>query len=151
MRSSCLPMTKAYEYRHTVSFEETNFLGNAYYAHFVRWQGICREMFLRDQAPEILSQLERGLVLSTVRCSCQYFAELKALDTVLIRMKLASVVWNRLLLQFEYLRVKGDETEEVAFGEQEIACLERKGEETAARAFPPALLEALEPYRSDPL
>jgi hypothetical protein len=42
---------RAYEYRHVVSFEETNLVGNVYYVNHIRWQGLCREMFLRDYAP----------------------------------------------------------------------------------------------------
>ena len=62
---------KAYEYRHLVGFEETNLVGNVYYVNHLRWQGRCREMFLHDHAPEILDELSRDLVLSTVRCSCE--------------------------------------------------------------------------------
>ena len=39
---------RAFEYRHLVGFEETNLVGNVYYANHVRWQGRCREMFLRS-------------------------------------------------------------------------------------------------------
>ena len=48
-------MMKAYEYHHIVSFQETNLVGNVYYANYVQWQGRCREMFLKDNA-QILSQ-----------------------------------------------------------------------------------------------
>ena len=73
---------KAYEYRHLVGFEETNLVGNVYYVNHLRWQGRCREMFLRDHAPEILAELARDLALATVRCSCDYLAELEAFDEV---------------------------------------------------------------------
>jgi len=139
-------MSKAYEYRHVVTFEETNLLGNVYYTHYVSWQGACREMFLREHAPEILAELDRGLVLSTVRCSCRYGKELRAFDAVVVRMTLSSIVWNRLVLHFEYLREKGGELEQIAFGEQEIACLERGGGE---KEIPRILLDALAPYRDE--
>jgi enediyne biosynthesis thioesterase len=32
----------SYEMRYVVGFEETNVVGNVYYAHHVRWQGRCR-------------------------------------------------------------------------------------------------------------
>lgn len=142
-------MSRAYEYRHVVTFEETNLFGNAYYVHFVRWQGICREEFLREKARSLLEEIEKGLVLSTVRCSCKYGAELRAFDTVVIRMRLGGIVWNRLLLEFEYLREVGGQLEPVATGEQEIACMERQGQKTVEREIPRALLDALAPYRSD--
>src|SRR5579885_2725668 len=127
---------RAYEYRHVVGFEETNLVGNVYYASHVRWQGRCREMFLRDHAPEILKQLGEGLCLITTRCSCEYFAELNAFDEVLIRMRLGALAQNR---------VTGDE-ELVARGEQQIACMTRKGDKLEAVPVPRALQEALNAY-----
>ena len=96
---------RAYEYRHIVGFEETNLLGNVYYVNHLRWQGRCREMFLRDHAPGVLDELTHELVLATVRCSCEYYQELRAFDELLIRMRLASLVQNRIGLDFEYWRI----------------------------------------------
>src|SRR5215467_215043 len=70
-----LRLMRTYEYRHVVSFEETNLVGNVYFVNHIRWQGLCREMFLRDYAPGVLAELSHGLALVTVRCSCNYFAE----------------------------------------------------------------------------
>ena len=50
-------MTGYYEIRHTVGFEETNLVGNVYYVNYLRWQGRCREMFLRDHAPASLANV----------------------------------------------------------------------------------------------
>ena len=63
-------MSRAYEYRHIVCFEETNLVGNVYYVNHLSWQGRVREMFLREHAPDILDELSRGLSLATVRVSC---------------------------------------------------------------------------------
>ena len=52
-----------YEWHHIITFEETNLVGNVYYANHIRWQGSCREMFLRAHAPEVLEQLNQDLVL----------------------------------------------------------------------------------------
>ena len=133
---------RAYEYRHRVGFEETNLVGNVYYVNHLSWQGRCREMFLRDHAPQILDDLKDGLALATVRCSCDYLLELEAFDEVVIRMRLGEVVQNRITLLFEYWR--GEEL--VARGEQQVACMRRQGHETVPTAIPPALREALRPY-----
>lgn len=133
---------KAYEYRHRVSFEETNLVGNVYYVNHLRWQGRCREAFLHDHAPDVLGEISRGLALATVRCSCEYFAELAAFDEVLLRMRLVELRQNRIRFAFDYLR--GDEV--VARGEQEIACMRREGDRTVPTPVPPTLRQALEPY-----
>lgn len=137
---------KAYEYRHLVGFEETNLVGNVYYVNHLRWQGRCREMFLRDHAPEILAELSQGLALATVRCSCDYLAELEAFDQLVVRMRLGEVVQNRITLNFEYWRQNGDGEELVARGEQIVACLRREGDRTVPTPIPAPLREALKPY-----
>jgi enediyne biosynthesis thioesterase len=137
---------RCYEYRHLVSFEETNLLGNVYYTNHLAWQGRCREMFLRDHAPEVIPELSRGLVLATVRCSCEYLAELGAFDEVIVRMRLAELVQNRIALAFEYWRKKSDTEELVARGEQQIACMRREGERLVPAPVPASLRQALAGY-----
>src|SRR2546429_7156748 len=98
---------QVYEYQYIVGFEETNLVGNVYYVNHLRWQGRCREMFLRDHAPDVLTELTHGLSLVTVRCSCEYLAELFALDTITIRMRLEALTQSRITLAFEYWRNTG--------------------------------------------
>jgi enediyne core biosynthesis thioesterase len=135
-----------YEYRHVVSFEETNLVGNVYYTHHVSWQGRCRELFLRDHAPDVIDELNRGLSLATVSCSCEYFVELMAFDEVIVRMRLADLVQNRMTLAFEYWRRKAGGEELVARGEQQVACMRREGERVSPAPVPPSLREALAAY-----
>src|SRR5438034_646580 len=121
-------MSRAYEYRHIIGFEETNVVGNVYYTNHLSWQGRVREMFLRDHAPDILSELSRGLSLATVRVACDYLAELNAFDEIIIRMRLGELTQSRMTLKFEYWRVRPSGEEIIARGEQQIACLRREGE-----------------------
>ncbi|AFY50968.1 putative thioesterase [Nostoc sp. PCC 7524] len=143
MTNSHLP---AYEYLHIVSFEETNLVGNVYYANHVRWQGRCREMFLRELAPEVLAELSQDLALITIRVSCEYFAELFAFDKIAIRMRLGTLKHNRVPMLFEYWRLTDAGEEMVARGEQEIACMRRQDNKLVPTAIPSALQQALIPY-----
>lgn len=136
----------AYEYRHVVGFEETNLVGNVYYANHVRWQGRVREMFLRDHAPEVLEALADGLALVTTRVSCEYFAELAAFDEVVVRMRLAAIVQNRVAMRFEYWRRRREGEVLAARGEQEVACMRREGGVLAPAPVPAALRDALRAY-----
>ena len=137
---------RAYEYRHIVSFEETNLVGNVYYANHLRWQGRCREMFLREHAPEILNELQEGLALVTTRVSCDYLAELSAFDEVVVRMTLGALTRNRITMLFEYWRDTHSGEELVARGEQQVACMCRNGERLVPAPVPEVLKEALESY-----
>jgi enediyne biosynthesis thioesterase len=138
---------RAYEYRHAVGFEETNLVGNVYYVNHLRWQGRCREMFLRDHAPEVIAALAHGLVLTTLRCSCEYLGELRALDEVVVRMTLRELAHNRITLGFEYWRQLEGREELVARGEQQVATLRREAEQMVPVPVPAALLRALQPYQ----
>ena len=140
---------QAYEYRHRVGFEETNLVGSVYYVNHLRWQGRCRELFLNDHAPGVLKQIENGLYLATVHCSCDFFRELKAFDEVIIRMRLGSLVQNRMSLEFEYSVIGADGREElVARGEQKIAFMMGRDANMQPAPIPDELRLALRAYAS---
>ncbi|MCD9187141.1 MAG: acyl-CoA thioesterase [Pyrinomonadaceae bacterium] len=132
----------SYEYKHIVGFEETNLVGNVYYANFVRWQGRCREMFLREKAADVVDLFKDGFAMVTTRVSCEYFNELNAFDEVTIRMKLGEIRQNRVAMIFEYWR----DDEMVARGEQEIACMQREGDSIVSTNIPQSLRAALQNY-----
>lgn len=138
--------TRFYEYRHTVGFAETNLVGNVYYTNHLSWQGRCRELFLRDHAPDVIDELSKGLALATVRCACEYFSELTAFDMVAVRMRLVELVQNRITLGFEYWRVKDGQEELIARGEQQIAAMRRAGGRLVPTAVPASLRVALALY-----
>ena len=135
-----------YEYRHIVGFEETNLVGNVYYTNHLRWQGRCREMFLREHAPEILTAFDEGFALATVNVSCEYLAELSAFDELIIRMRLGALKQNRITMVFEYWRQSSEGEELIARGEQEVACMQRERDKVVAVPVPPILRKALIPY-----
>lgn len=137
---------RAYEYRHLISFEETNLVGNVYYANHIRWQGRCREMFLKEHAPDLIKEVAEGLSLVTIRCSCDYLAELYAFDEILIKMRLDSMTQNRITMLFEYWKVSEGGDELVARGEQQVACMRRMGKSLTPTPIPESLRRALELY-----
>jgi enediyne core biosynthesis thioesterase len=142
-------MKRTYDYEHIVTFDETNVVGNVYFANHLRWQGHCRELFLRERAPGVLAALAESLALVTTRCSCEYFAELAALDRVQVRMSLAELGQSRVLMRFDYFRLGDAEPELVARGEQQVACLERSSDGLRPVPVPDELRVALAPYESN--
>ena len=138
---------RAYELRHQVGFEETNVVGNVYFVNHLRWQGRCREMFLREYAPGVLREMDRGLCLVTARCSCDYLRELSAFDEVAVRMRLGAAAQNRMTLSFEYWRLREAAAEElVARGEQQIVFMRREGSGMVPAPVPRELSEALREF-----
>lgn len=146
MGTTSAPKDRVFELRHVVGFEETNLVGNVYYVNHIKWQGRCREMFLKLHCPEILDELRADLALATVRCQCEYFLELEAFDEIVLRMKLGFIRQNRIELRFDYLRARDGWEELIARGEQEIACLRRMNGAGVPTQIPPALARALLPF-----
>lgn len=139
-------MKRVFEYHHIIAFEETNLVGNVYYANHIRWQGRCREMFLLEHAPSVVAQFQEGLALVTTRCSCEYFSELYAFDRLVLRMSLGELTQNRISLLFEYWRVTTSGETLIARGEQQVACMRRAGERMEAAPVPQDLRDALKWY-----
>jgi enediyne biosynthesis thioesterase len=143
-------MESYYEYRHTVGFEETNIVGNVYYVNYLRWQGRCREMFLKDRAPAVLAELQDDLKLFTLKVDCEFFAEITAFDEMSIRMRLIELAQTQLEFGFDYVRLgaEGGETL-VARGRQRVACMRGPNTRTLPARVPEQLAKALSLYTAD--
>ncbi len=117
-------MGDAYEYRHIVTIEDTDLLGNVNYVNYIRWQGRARELFLRDYTPDVVAGFAAGVRLLTVSCHCDYLRELRVFDEVVVRMRQGELGQTQSVMTFEYWRQLPDGGEElVATGEQRIACV----------------------------
>jgi enediyne core biosynthesis thioesterase len=141
---------RAFVYRHVVSFEETNVVGNVYFTRHVSWQGRCREMFLQERAPQILEELAREFRLVTLRVACDYFQELSAFDLIELRMSLAHLRQNKIGLDFVYLKIAETGHITAARGFQEIGCMRLGKNGLLPTAVPHALAEALQPFLATP-
>jgi enediyne biosynthesis thioesterase len=105
-------------------------------------------MFLREHAPDLLDELERGLALVTTRVACEYLAELRAFDEIVVRMSLAGLTRNQVTMRFEYYRARPDGEELVARGEQQAACMRRVAGGVEPTPFPHSLQRAFKQYES---
>lgn len=149
MRGDAGMSAPVYRYRHRVTFDETNLVGNVYFAHYAHWQGHCREHFLAEQAPSVLAALSDGLALVTVSMSVEFYAESHAFDTVEIEMSLVELNGNRITMGFDYRRVHPDgaPAELIARGRQTVAVMERVDGQLQPAPVPADLAAALAVYR----
>jgi enediyne biosynthesis thioesterase len=139
-----------YEIRHVVGFEETNLVGNVYYVNYLRWQGRCRELFLKEKAPAVLEDLRADLKLFTLKVECEFFAEITAFDELAIRMRLEELTQTQIRFSFDYVHLKPGQENLVARGRQRIACMRGPNTETVPARVPAQLREALAPYAAVP-
>jgi enediyne core biosynthesis thioesterase len=139
-------MAGYYEIRHTVGFEETNLVGNVYYVNYLRWQGRCREMFLKEKAPRVLVELQQDLKLFTLKVECEFFAEITAFDELSVRMRLEELTQTQIQFSFDYVKLVEGVEFLVATGRQRIACMRGPNTDTVPTRVPAALRESLVPY-----
>ena len=140
-------MKRTYDYRHVVTFQDTNVVGNVYFANLVAWQGACREHFLRDRAPGVLRQLGGELSLVTVSCQCEFLAEVFAFDEVIVKLSLVEALDHRLDLRFDYVRIAAGAEELVAIGRHRVACMRRDADQLVAAPIPDELRAAVLEYQ----
>jgi enediyne biosynthesis thioesterase len=135
----------AFRWRPFVSFEDTNLVGNVYFAKYISWQGRCREAFLAEHAPDVLALLADTLRLVTIKVSCEYFEELAAFDPLEIEMRLRAQRGNRIELEFRYCLERDGHRRLAALGLQEIGCMDqpRPGAALLPTEVPASLQKAL--------
>lgn len=139
-------MSDYYEIRHTVGFEETNLVGNVYYVNYLRWQGRCREMFLKEKAPGVLDDLRSDLKLFTVNVECEFLGEITAFDELSIRMRLDELTQTQIQFNFEYVKILDGQERPVARGKQRIVCMRGPNANTVPTRVPQELRDALVHY-----
>lgn len=134
---------RTFDLPHVVTFEETNLVGNVYYTNYFSWQGRCREMFLREHAPQMLAELQAGqLRLVTAHASCDFAEEFNAFDEIVIRLSLNRAIAYGLSLNFDYVR--GQET--LARGRQDIKFLRLAAGKWELAEVPEVLMKAAQRY-----
>lgn len=142
-------MKPYFEYRHMVTFAETNLVGNVYFAHYISWQGECREHFLAEHAPSTLAELAGDFALVTASCGCSFLSELYAMDLVSVRMSLRAIQESHIAMEFDYYRLNRGAPELAARGEQVVACMTRRAGELFPAPVPAELGRALARYGGD--
>ncbi|MEN5231548.1 acyl-CoA thioesterase [Sphingobacterium faecium] len=136
-----------YEYRFISTFEETNVVGNIYFANYVVWQGKCREHFLYEYCPDIIKEINNGLALITLDLSMEYISQLFAFDHVVMRMYLEGNSSSRLLMSFEYFKINSEnDWELIAKGTQSTLAMREKDGKLSPCEFPNSLFRVFEEY-----
>jgi enediyne biosynthesis thioesterase len=115
--------------------------------NYVRWQGRCREMFLKEKAPAVLEEVRHDLKLFTLKVECEFFAEITAFDELSIRLRLEELTSTQIQFAFDYVHLtEGGDERLVARGRQRIACMRGPNTATVPSRVPEQLREALVPY-----
>jgi acyl-CoA thioester hydrolase len=122
-----------------VRYGDTDQMGFAYYAHYLRWFEIGRAEMLRSMGWSYRSVEEAGIQLPVVEARCRYMKPARYDDEVRIETGVLSL--RRASVRFGYRIVRDADGDLLAVGETEHCFLDRNGKPTRPS---PRLQELLE-------
>lgn len=113
-----------------VIYGDTDQMGVAYYANYLKWFEIGRTELLRQVRIPYTAIEERGLRFPVIEVSCRYFRPSRYDDVITIETTLTSL--GRATLTFSYRLLRKEKGDEVliASGWTRHACMDQKGEIT---------------------
>ncbi len=127
-RLSCEKMEKNLtSYR--VIYGDTDQMGVAYYANYLKWFEIGRTELLRQTGVPYTAIEKKGLRFPVVEVSCRYFRPSRYDDVITIETTLTSLGRATLTFSYRLLRKeKGGDEVLIASGWTKHACVDEKGE-----------------------
>jgi len=121
-----------------VFYGDTDQMGVAYYANYLRWFEMARNEYLRDIGFAYARLEEEGIVLPVVEVGASYIKPARYDDELTLESWIASK--SRVRVRFQYRIWKADCAKAITEGFTVHASLDRQG---SPRRLPPALLDAL--------
>lgn len=115
---------RKYCVKFTVTLSDTNAMGGVvYFANFVKWQGMVRELIMRHKC-DFKQVMSRSLQMITHSCSVKFSGHLYFGDVVRIEVQTKQVLPTSFVMLFQYFN---DETDGlVATGEQKVTFADSK-------------------------
>ena len=108
-----------------VRYGDTDQMGFAYYAHYLRWFEIGRAEMLRALGTSYRSVEESGTSLPVVAAHCRYLKPARYDDLIALETGVAEL--NRASVRFAYRVVRAADGELLALGHTEHCFLGRDG------------------------
>jgi enediyne core biosynthesis thioesterase len=93
-----------FDYRHLVTFGDTNTAGSVYFAKYFVWQGECREKLLAQFYPEFVNDLRQGFYMITEFAHQDFLGEATLFDQLVIRLTVVALTRSRIEFEFEFVR-----------------------------------------------
>ncbi|MBI3601474.1 MAG: SDR family NAD(P)-dependent oxidoreductase [Candidatus Omnitrophica bacterium] len=110
------------------SLEESNLVGNIYFANYPKWLGKTRDLYFQGIVPEYFRGIGKEGEFLTLDCNIDHLQEAMPFDEIIVRMYLEVLYEKGFDLFFEFFRVNQEgEQIKLAFGRQKIVWIKRQG------------------------
>lgn len=116
---------KEFLFKKTVYLNDTNMMGNTYFARYFDWQGSTREDFFKFLMPNYEAFLQAGIKLITLEAQMKYLYESVLYDDILIKLRLGTITPASVELFFSFLNQRSGKV--LAKGSQKIAFADKTG------------------------
>ena len=144
-RAPAKPVVEPLLFEKTIetSLDNSNIVGNIYFANYYAWQGQVRDHYFYRIIPEFFRGVGENGELLCLQTRVQHLREAMPFDTIVVTMALKLLTKYSVTFHFEYFRqeIAGTRTK-LAFGEQQNVWVVRdeKGMPVPS-VFPKAVLE----------
>jgi len=127
------------------SLEDSNIVGNIYFANYYAWQGRVRDRYFYSLIPEYFQGKGDAGELLCLNCRIDHLREGMPFDRIEVRMALKTLQTSRATLYFEYFKVLPDDRLlKLAAGEQTVVWVQRDANRRPVpHPFPAAVDQAL--------
>jgi NAD(P)-dependent dehydrogenase (short-subunit alcohol dehydrogenase family)/acyl-CoA thioesterase FadM/3-hydroxymyristoyl/3-hydroxydecanoyl-(acyl carrier protein) dehydratase len=144
-RAPAKPVVEPLLFEKTIetSLDNSNIVGNIYFANYYAWQGQVRDHYFYRIIPEFFRGVGEKGELLCLQTQVQHLREAMPFDTIVVTMALKLLTKFSVTFHFEYFRQEIDGTRtKLAFGEQQNVWVVRdeKGIPVPS-VFPKAVLE----------
>ncbi|HTU19273.1 MAG TPA: SDR family NAD(P)-dependent oxidoreductase [Gemmataceae bacterium] len=128
------------------TLEESNLVGNVYFANYFAWQGKVRDLFLHSIAPEYFRGIGSDGEMVCLRSRMDYLREAMPFDRIEVVMTVRSIRACGAVLGFEYYRLEPDgRRQKLSVGTHEVAWVRRDTDGIPQpAAFPEVILGGLQ-------
>lgn len=126
-----------------VIYGDTDQMGFAYYANYLRWFEVARNEFMRTLGFTYRRLEDEGIILPVVEATCRYQSPAYYDDLLQIHAWIEDL--GRVRVRFAYQIVRAGETTPLATGHTVHASLDR---DSNPRRLPAAFLEALQRFEA---
>ncbi len=136
------------------TLEDSNLVGNVYYANYFTWQGRVRDIFIHSIAPEYMRGHGATGELLCVRSRVDYLRDAMPFDQILVTLSVRAISERGARLGLQYFReMPGGQREKLAVGAQDVIWAVRPASGGPASAPLPETLRRrlLEAVRTPPV
>ena len=125
------------------SLEDSNLVGNIYFANYAKWLGRTRDLYFYNLMPNLYRGVGNDGEFFTLNCDIFHLQEAMPFDNVLVKMYINKAYEFGLELYFEYFLNNRNSSKKLAFGYQKVGWVKRNDNVLELKRLPDEIIKNL--------